>query len=234
MLDFGFYNMDCMDGMKEFPDKFFDLAIVDPPYFKGPNERLFYGKEINNLKIKRKEYPVIEEWEVPTKEYFEELKRVSKHQIIWGINYFPEAEVGSGRIVWNKVNGKSSFSDCEIAYCSKHDSVRLVEYMWNGMMQGKSIAQGRVMQGDKSKNEFRIHPTQKPVILYEWTLSQYAENGYKLLDTHTGSASILVACHRLGFKEVVAFEKDKHIYEISNERLKNEKSQTSIFDFIER
>ena len=233
MLDFGFCNMDCMEGMKEFPDNYFELAIVDPPYFEGPNKRLFYGKEVNNLNIKRKDYPKIEKWEVPTREYFDELIRVSQHQIIWGINYFPDAEVGSGRIIWDKVNGDSSFSDCEVAYCSLHDSARLIRYMWNGMLQGKSIEQGHLSQGNKALNEFRIHPTQKPIALYEWLLVKYATKGDKILDTHVGSASSLIACHRGGF-DYVGFELDKDYYGMANKRLEIEKSQASIFDFIER
>ena len=225
--------MDCMEGMKEFHDNYFELAIVDPPYFDGPNKRLFYGKEVNNLNIKRKDYPKIEKWEVPTKEYFDELMRVSQNQIIWGINYFPDAGVGSGRIIWDKVNGDSSFSDCEVAYCSMHDSVRLIRYMWNGMLQGKSIEQGHLAQGNKALNEFRIHPTQKPIALYEWLLSKYATKGDKIIDTHVGSASSLIACHRMGF-DYVGFELDKGYYEMASKRLETEKSQSSIFDFIER
>lgn len=232
MLDFGFYNMDCMDGMKEFPDNYFELAIVDPPYFTGPNKRLFYGQKINKLNIERKEYQVIEKWDVPNKEYFDELFRVSKNQIIWGCNYF-NYKFGPGRIIWDKVNGSSPFSDCEIAYCSMHDSVRLFRFMWNGMLQGKSITEGHIMQGDKTKNEFRIHPTQKPVALYEWQLSKYTQKGDKILDTHAGSASLLVACDNLGF-DCVGFELDKNTYNLANNRLETIKSQVSIFDFIER
>lgn len=227
-----FLNMDCMDGMKEFPDKYFELAIVDPPYFEGPNKRLFYGQKINKLKIKRKDYPVIEQWDKPSAKYFEELIRASKNQIIWGCNYF-DYPLGPGRIIWDKVNGESSFSDCEIAYCSIHDSVRLFRYMWNGMLQGKSIIEGHLMQGDKTKNEFRIHPTQKPVALYEWLLTKYATKGDKILDTHVGSASSLIACHNLGF-DYVGFELDKDYYTMANERLERVKAQTTIFDFIGR
>ncbi len=164
----GFYNIDCMEGMKNIPDKYFDLAIVDPPYFKGPNTRKYYGREKSKLKVKRKDYEIIsnDNWEVPEEDYFNELLRVSKHQIIWGINYFYKC-LGSGRIVWDKVNDGSSFSNCEIAYCSFHDSVRIFRYMWRGMFQGKSIAEGHIQQGDKSLNEYRIHPCQKPVKLYK-------------------------------------------------------------------
>ena len=163
MLDFGYYNMDCMDGMKEFPDKYFDLAVVDPPYFTGPEKRGFYGRRVSPIGVKRV-YRVSEEWKIPEKEYFDELIRVSKNQIIWGCNYFKYGFL-PGRIVWDKCNGNSDFSDCEIAACSIHDSVRLFRYMWNGMMQGKSVNEGWIQQGNKKLNEKRIHPTQKPVAL---------------------------------------------------------------------
>ena len=208
----GFYNMDCMDGMKQFPDKYFELAITDPPYFKGPNKRKFYGAKVNKLNIKRKDYPVIDNWEIPTAEYFNELIRVSKHQIIWGCNYF-NYTFPVGRIVWDKCNGDSTFSDCEIAFCSVHNSTRLFRYMWNGMIQ----------ENMKNK-EFRIHPTQKPVKLYEWLLSKYANVGDKILDTHVGSASSLIACHRMGF-EYIGFELDKDYFNPAKERLEAEKAQ---------
>lgn len=127
MLDFGYYNMDCMDGMKEFPDKYFDLAVVDPPYFSGPEKRGFYGRKVSPIGVQRS-YRISEQWEVPGKEYFDELFRVSKEQIIWGCNYF-NYNFPHGRIVWDKCNGKTDFSDCEIAVCSIYDSVRLFRYM---------------------------------------------------------------------------------------------------------
>ena len=137
------YNMDCKEGMKQYPDKHFDLAIVDPPYFDGPNRRLYYGNEVNKLNIRRVNYPKINNWGVPSPDYFRELFRVSKSQIVWGCNYY-DYRFGPGRIIWDKCNGSSSFSDCEIAYCSLHDSVRLFRYMWNGMLQGKSINEGHL------------------------------------------------------------------------------------------
>lgn len=216
MLDFGYYNMDCTAGMKEFPDKYFDLAVVDPPYFSGPERRKFYGRKISPIGVQRI-YHKSKEWEVPGKEYFEELFRVSKNQIIWGCNYF-DYIFPAGRIVWDKCNGKSSFSDCEIAYCSMHDSVRLIRYMWNGMMQGKSIEEGHIQQGNKKLNEKRIHPTQKPVALYEWIFGKYAKTGDIILDTHVGSASSLIAAERAGL-QYVGFEKDEYYFDISKKRL---------------
>lgn len=224
------YNIDCMEGMKQIPDKYFDLAIVDPPYFKGPNKRQYYGRRINKLNIKRKDYSEIKDWDIPDKQYFNDLLRVSKNQIIWGINYY-NFYLGSGRIIWDKVNGKSSYSDCEIAYCSIHDSTRLFRYMWNGMNQGKSISEGHIMQGDKSKNEIRIHPTQKPVNLYKWILLNYAKQGDKILDTHVGSASSLIACHEMGF-DFLGFEKDEEIFSLGSNRLEDIMNQLNMFNII--
>ena len=221
------YNIDCMEGMKLIPDKYFDLAIVDPPYFTGPNKRKFYGRNINKLKIRRKNYEPIESWDIPNKEYFKELKRVSKNQIVWGINYF-DYYLGPGLIIWDKVNGESTFSDCEVAYCSMHNKTKMFRYMWNGMMQGKSISEGHIMQGDKSRNEVRIHPTQKPVNLYKWILLNYAKQGDKILDTHVGSASSLVACYEMGYA-FLGFEKDKNMFHLANKRLIDVMNQINFF-----
>ncbi|HFI0586240.1 TPA: DNA methyltransferase [Streptococcus suis] len=221
-----FINADCMDVMREYPDNYFDLAIVDPPYFSGPEKRKFYGRKISQIGVQRL-YGQTSEWDVPGKDYFDELIRVSKNQIIWGVNYY-QYDFGSGRIVWDKVNGQSSFSDCEIAYCSMHDSVRLFRYMWNGMMQGKSIAEGHVQQGNKRLNEKRIHPTQKPVNLYRWLIQKYAKEGDKILDTHVGSASSLIAFEEAGL-EYVGCEKDRQIYQTALVRLDEYKSQITLF-----
>lgn len=209
---------DCMDYLPYFPDKCFDLAVVDPPYFSGPEKREYYGRKISSIGVQRRRYKPSPEWRVPGKDYFDELMRVSKHQIIWGCNYF-EYDFGPGRIVWDKCNGKSSFSDCEIAYCSLHDSVRLFRYMWNGMMQGKSIEEGHIQQGNKKLNEKRIHPTQKPVNLYRWIVQKYIKPDWLILDTHVGSASSLIAYLEAGL-EVVGFEKDERMYYLAAERLK--------------
>lgn len=212
----GYYNIDCMDGMKQFPDKYFDLAIVDPPYFSGPEHRKYYGRKISPIGVQRL-YGTLSEWDIPGEEYFNELKRVSKHQIIWGCNYF-NYPFGAGRIVWDKCNGKSSFSDCEIAFCSLHDSVRIFRYMWNGMFQGKSIDEGWIQQGNKKLNEKRIHPTQKPVNLYRWIIRRYIKPGWKILDTHVGSASSLIAYEEANIP-YTGFEKDHLMYQESKKRL---------------
>lgn len=184
---------DCMDVLKQLPGNSFDLAIVDPPYFSGPERRQFYGNKVSTTGVARHAYPVTEKWNVPPVEYFDQLKRVAEHYIVWGCNYFNYI-FAHGRIVWDKCNGQSSFSDCEIAATNLFESVRLFPFMWNGMCQGKNLANGRVMQGNKKLNEKRIHPTQKPVALYAWLLTNYAQEGWRILDTHLGSGSIAIAC----------------------------------------
>lgn len=214
------YNMDCMEYMRSIPDKFFDLAVVDPPYFDGPKKLGYYGGNITSSGVRRKGYKAIH-WEVPQEDYFEELLRISRNQIIWGINYFHYSIFGPGRIVWNKVNGKSSFSDCEIAYCSMINTVRMFTYMWNGMFQGKSLKEGHIQQGDKRKNEKRIHPTQKPIALYAWILSNYAKRGDKILDTHLGSGSSRIAAYKMGF-DFYGTEIDKEYFDAQEKRFKRE------------
>lgn len=216
-----------MSLMSRYPDKYFDLAIVDPPYFSGPEKRKYYGCTVNKLNIKRVDYkPLNNSWDLPNAEYFSELFRVSKNQIIWGCNYYAKHIPAKGRIIWDKVNGESSFSDAEIASSSFHDSVRLFRFMWNGMMQGADF-EGN-MQGNKSLNEKRIHPTQKPVALYNWILGRYAKQGDKILDTHIGSGSIAIACHDYGH-ELTGCELDSDYYESSIKRIEKHVSQLKLF-----
>lgn len=216
--------MDCMEGMAQFPDKFFDLAIVDPPYFEGPNRTGYYGKGYSSLGVKRaKYYKECKYWSVPDEAYFAELKRVSKNQIVWGANHFAGKfdTTSSCWIIWDKVNGASSFADAELAYTSFGGAVRIFKYMWNGMHQGS-------FGGDVSKNEKRIHPTQKPVALYKWLLQNYAEQGDKILDTHAGSCSSLIACIDLGF-EHIGFDLDSDHCRDANQRMNDFKSQLKLF-----
>lgn len=212
--------------MARYSDKYFDLAIVDPPYYSGPEKRLYYGSKINKLNIRRVNYkPIENSWTVPTDEFFNELFRVSKNQIIWGCNYYAQYIPHVGRIVWNKVNGESSFSDCEIASCSLHDSVRLFSFMWNGMLQGSDFKGN--MQGNKELNEKRIHPTQKPVALYKFILDKYAKKGDRILDTHLGSGSIAIACHDYGF-DLTSCELDSYYFESAKERIDNHTLQQKL------
>ncbi len=132
------YNMDCMKGMAQFPDGFFDLAVVDPPYFSGPERRGYYGSKVSKIGVYR-DYPVSPVWEIPGRAYFDELRRVAKHYIVWGCNYF-SYEFAPGRIVWDKCKKGTSFSDCELAATDLFNTVRLFRFMWNGMLQGKSVA----------------------------------------------------------------------------------------------
>ncbi len=236
MLDFGYYNMDCMQGMKEFPDKYFSLAIVDPAYGRkehGGRNRSGYVKQKNGSKIFVKDGQYENRnWdnEPPSEEYFNELIRVSKNQIIWGCNYFDYPLIG-GRIIWDKCNDGSDQSDAEIAYCSMNNRVDIFRYMWRGMFQGKSITEGTTQQGNKKLNEKRIHPTQKPVVLYEWLLNRYAKPNDIILDTHVGSASSLIACYNTNHK-FVGFELDEYYYKVSKQRLDAEMAQMRLSDFI--
>ena len=221
-------NMHCMDFMRECDDNAFDLAITDPPYFAAPKKLGFYGGRTSKEGVARNGYKKLGKWDVPGEDYFAELKRVSRHQIIWGINYFPIQNIGTGRIIWDKCNTGSTFSDCEIAYCSMTEHVRKYTYMWNGMLQGKSMIDGHIMQGNKRLNEKRIHPTQKPVILYKWLLSHFATAGNLILDTHLGSGSIAIACHDLGF-DLTATEIDDEYCKAAMDRLENHTRQGVLF-----
>lgn len=209
MLDFGYYNMDCMDGMKEFPDKYFDLAIVDPPYRdmseNQPTKDMRNNGKMDNFGNK------------PSQEYFNELFRVSKEQIIWGANNFSLPNY-KGFIVWKKLTISEDFtmSMAEIAYISK------------GLGTISKIVE---MQPQGKPSDPRIHPTQKPVALYEWILGRYAKAGDIILDTHVGSASSLIACRNTNHK-FVGFELDEYYYKLSKERLEKETAQMNIYDFL--
>lgn len=213
--------MDCMQGMKQFPDKYFDLAIVDPPYGIGENGSKNYTR---GKLAKAKNYKAFAGMDSapPSENYFTELFRVSKKQIIWGANHFISKIPydSSCWIVWDKDNGENDFADCELAWTSFNTAVRRITYRWNGMIQ----------QNMKCK-EKRIHPTQKPVALYEWILNKYAKTGDVILDTHVGSASSLIACHNTGHK-FVGFELDKYYYDLSKKRLDEEMAQMNLSDFI--
>lgn len=220
------YNVDCMEYMKGLPDKCFDIAVVDPPYFSGPEKRGFYGCKVSRIGVHR-DYPVSPSWNIPGSDYFKELERVSKLQIVWGCNYFNYI-FPHGRIVWDKCNDKNTFSDCEIAATNCHESVRMFRYMWNGMMQGKSMSEGTIMQGNKKLNEKRIHPTQKPIILYKWLFKNYVKPGMKVLDTHLGSGSSRIAAYDMGI-DFVGCEIDKTYFNLQEKRFQDYTSQTSLF-----
>lgn len=195
-----FYNMDCMDGMKQFPDKYFELAIVDPPY--GLERFKHGGSVINKYGDEGGEWNNTK----PTGEYFDELFRISKNQIIWGGNNFklPQSEYF---IIWDKVNPQDfSFAMCEQAWTNIKKPAKIFYYN----------------SGKECKD--RIHPTQKPVALYKWLLMNYAKQGDKILDTHVGSASSLIACYDMGF-DYVGYELDKDYYNMACKRLEEHKAQ---------
>jgi len=220
------YLADCLPAMREMPDNAFDLAIVDPPYFSGPERRCFYGQKVSSIGVSRV-YKKSAVWQLPTIEYFQELQRVSRSYVFWGCNYF-NLPFNSGRIVWDKVNDSSSYSDCELAATNIFDHVRVFRFMWNGMLQGESETNGTKMQGNKKKNEVRIHPTQKPVALYRWLLKNYAEPGDTILDTHAGSCSLAIACHDLGFT-LTAHEIDEEYLSAAVDRIKRYLRQPKMF-----
>ena len=210
------YNMDCMEGMKQFPDKYFELAIVDPPYFKNAGNPEYYRSRACKSKAK----PITETWDIPDEDYFNELFRVSKKQIIWGCNYYAKYIPHTSRIVWDKVNDGTPFSQAEIASWSEGVKVYIYRYKWNGMIQQ-----------DMKNKEIRFHPTQKPVALYKWLLNKYAKKGDKIIDTHLGSGSSVIACYDLGF-EYIGFEIDKDYFEAASKRIEAVKKQVTLLEIL--
>ena len=214
------YNQDCMEAMKEMSDNQFDLAIVDPPYGIGVSNHETLGNKTivaKNSFLKKPIKPKLyrtSDWDnkIPSKKYFEELIRVSKNQIIWGANYFDGMGLNGGRLFWDKI-GTGNYSRGELAYLSFVKRVEYHQFRWCGMLQG-----------DMKNKEFRIHPTQKPVKLYEWLLMNYAKEGDTILDTHLGSGSIAIACHNLGF-DLTGYEIDKEYFEAAKKRIEQHKQQ---------
>ncbi len=211
-------HIDCMEYLKTLEDNAFDLAIVDPPYGIGEDGKSNHSR--GKLAKATKYTPKNWDSSAPPKEYFIELKRVAKEVIIWGANHFieniPKAN-SSSWVVWDKQNGQNVFADCELAYTTHKKAVRKYNFKWAGMLQG-----------DMKNKEIRIHPTQKPVKLYEWLLMNYAKEGDKILDTHLGSGSIAIACHNLGY-DLVGCELDKEYYDAASKRLKQHQAQIRMF-----
>ena len=209
------YNMDCIEEMKQYPDKWFDLAVVDPPYGIGASKGTWGSTNKGKVKNYGKK-----KWdnEPPSPEYFYELFRVSKNQIIWGANHFISRMPydSSCWIVWDKDNS-ADFADCELAWTSFDKAVRKFKFRWNGMLQ----------ENMKDKEQ-RIHPTQKPVALYKWLLHNYAKAGDRILDTHLGSQSSRIAAHDMGF-DFTGFEIDKEYFDAGEKRFNNYKLQTKLF-----
>jgi site-specific DNA-methyltransferase (adenine-specific) len=222
--------------MRAYSAIFFDLAHVDPPYFSGPEKRRYYGKKVSSTRIKRRDYKVIETWEIPNKSYFDELFRTSKNQIIWGANYFTFKNINPfktprrkdidqfiidnpiGWIVWDKCNGASSFNDYELAWTSFERPTFVYKFMWNGMMQGLSELQDHIMQGNKKLNQKRIHPTEKPIKLYRYITSNYANEGDVILDTHLGSGSHRLAIHSMMYMRLKFYGMEKSRFHFLDEQ----------------
>ena len=202
-------NIDCLEYLKQCEDKQFDLAIVDPPYGIGA-AKMQMGNNKNKKWIKK-------DWdnETPTDEYFTELIRVSKNQIVWGGNYFKLPNV-KGWIVWDKNNGESDFADGELAWTSFDKPLKIKKIHWCGSASNWEDTNGK------------IHPTQKPVKLYEWILDKYAKPNFKIIDTHLGSGSIAVACWNRKY-DLVGIEIDKEYYTKAVKRLEAHKKQLQLF-----
>lgn len=225
-------NVDCMEYMRTLPDKAFDLAIVDPPYGIGEDggksrSKFVTQKNGNRLYVEDGHYEKTGfDIAPPRQAFFDELFRASKAQIIWGANYFTLPRAGA--IVWDKCNDGSDQSDGEIAFNSLTSRVDIFRYMWRGMMQGKSISEGTTQQGNKALNEKRIHPTQKPVALYEWLLQKYAKEDWRILDTHLGSGSSRIAAYNLGF-EFVGCEIDPTYFQLQEHRFAEHTAQVRMW-----
>ncbi len=203
------YNIDCMEYMKTLPDKAFDLAIVDPPY-RDQNEN-YPTKDMRKNRFAKEQGL----GKKPTVEFFDELRRVSKNQIVWGANNFPEVSPFKGFVVWRKLTIGEDFtmSACEIASLS--------EGLCTTSKYFEHAPQG-------TKDDPRIHPTQKPVALYKWLLTKFAKEGDRILDTHLGSGSSRIACYDLGF-DFVGCEIDSVYFELQEKRFKDFSDQLKLF-----
>ena len=205
------YLEDCVTALKRYADNYFDLAIVDPPYG-------YRTEQTKNINFRQNS----KDWNIaPTNEYFNELKRVSKNQIVWGGNYFPYLwnEIQRGFIIWNKDNPVKNFADVEMAWTSFDILPKYYYYAWGGLADG---IKGR------NKIEKNVHPTQKPIPLYDWILQNYAKDGDLILDTHLGSGSSRIAAYKGGFN-FVGFEIDQEYYEKQEKRFNDFKSQLRLF-----
>jgi len=211
MIELGnVYNMDCLDGMRMIPDKSIDLVFTDPPYGIGESAKH------NNRRGKNGSTPTdfgCDEWDksIPSSEFFDEMFRISKNQIIFGGNYFVEhLKNSSCWIVWDKKNDGTDFADCELAWTSFKSATRIFRYLWNGMIQEN-------MGKNKEK---RVHLTQKPIMLATWVLDNYTKKGDSICDPFCGSGTFLKAAQEMG-RKYIGFEKLKKYYDISIDRLQS-------------
>ncbi len=210
------YNDDCLNVMRLMADKSVDLILTDPPY--GIGEAAGKNKSRGKLAT-AKDYGNLQ-WDnaIPSKAHFDEMLRISKHQVIFGGNYFVEYLRNSPCwIVWDKDNGENDFADCELAWCSFSSAVRRLKLRWAGMLQH-----------NMKEKEYRIHPTQKPVRLFEWILEKYAEPGWTIMDPFLGSGSTAIAANRLGY-EFIGVEREQSYFEAALERIPREVAQGRLF-----
>jgi site-specific DNA-methyltransferase (adenine-specific) len=236
------HNIDCLEFMKQYPDKYFELAIVDIPYGINVGKMAYLSEVKTTVKQKNgnklngnanKRPYQLKDWDnrPPEQTYFDELRRVSKNQIVFGIEYTKWDGVGTGRIKWDKgIPDGMSFKRYEVAYCSIISNTITIQLLWAGMQQAKSLSEPMIQQGNKSLNEKRIHPRHKPTLLYKKLLSDYAKEGDKILDTHLGSGSSRIAAYIMGF-DFYACEIDKDYYEAQEKRFKEQTAQQSLFGF---
>ena len=210
-------NEDNMELMARYPDNYFDLAIVDPPYGIGADIKNNGKNSDRHEKTSLAKINTYKKtnWDnaIPNDDYFIELKRVSKKQIIWGANFFG---LKGGYLYWHKNVTMPTYSTGELAWLSWLNKLDFVNITWHGMLQQ-----------DMQNKEIRIHQTQKPVALYKWLLSKYAKQGDKILDTHLGSGSIAIACHDLEY-DLTACELDTEYYDAAMKRIKNHKKQLKL------
>jgi site-specific DNA-methyltransferase (adenine-specific) len=215
------YQADCMDLLKDNSDNYYDLAIIDPPYGINVDEVMYNdsGTQRGISEAKRGEYE-LKKWDKssPNKEYFDEIIRVSKNQIIFGANHFISKIPYDSPcwIIWDKQNGNNGYADCELAWTSFKSASRKVDLKWNGMLQF-----------DMKNKEKRIHPTQKPIRLYEWILDNYAKPNFKIIDTHLGSFSSAIASHFFGC-EFTGIEIDNNYFNNGVKRFMEKTLQTKI------
>lgn len=208
MPDIKLLNIDCMEFMKDCKDKEFDLAIVDPPYGIGDDKLTSGGTWAAKYKLGDADWDI-----APTQEYFKELFRISKNQIIWGANNFETLPKSRCFIIWDKIAHLPTMADCEYAWCSFDKNAKIC----------------KVLRATQSDNE-RIHITQKPIKLYKWLLHNYAKEGDKIFDSHGGSMSIAIACHYMNF-DLTLCEIDKDYYEAGVKRYNEAIKQQTLFDF---
>ncbi len=227
------FNCDCLEFMNQLPDKCIDLVLTDPPYGIGEDgkKNQSRGSAANSSKWKGSKNTTgagvpstifkDKKWdnEIPKKEIFKEMFRISKNQIIWGGNYFIEhLNNTSSFIVWDKVNGTTDFADCELAWTSHKKAVRQFKYQWNGMLQG-----------NMKNKEKRIHPTQKPKNLFVWCLKNYLKDGNIIFDPFLGSFTTAVACNEMGLNWI-GCEKDPDYFKSGYDRYTKETKQL-LMDF---